>query len=610
MRHLTRCAWLVVLVVVASACGLVPPPVVAPPSSPPALDYCAVVVGVYEGDPALDAKIVSARAVLSLIDGRQLEQLTDGAGNASFGPVPSGRYRLDVSASGYVGAGQEIGCGVTAVSVQRMANPQPLPTVRVSVTTPAGPLPGALVTLDGAPPVTTDASGLATFPAVGPGPRHVWVTAAGHKPTDAHLEIPDTGSLDVQISLVPIPPAPTWRPIRGRARLSGRAFVDDDGPRPALGASFFWLAWGYRHDRARAEANLRWLAERGVDYVRALGEVGGSGWSDRIIDPAWPDYVNVIRGATELANRYGLRVQWTLFGGGSSQTEEQWWAATRRAVDALRPVVTGVQLVEIQNEQQGPPPALTRELAAYVRRELGVEVALAGTPEKELPSLYAGSAATLGTVHFDRVDGDWGWRFARQSWGYWELPNMPPAFTNNEPAGIQGSVRAENDPVKLASDALVTWIAGGAAYVIHHGAGIYGRDYTHATAGHRMANAWEQPELEQALAIIANVRSVLPGDIANWQRANNHWTAPNPVPPFRFTDLLGDAATRDRGLTRSFTALRSAEFVTVVLGARGDLVTTPTRSVTATVRELRTWTEQPWAGRLVGSGSTYLVIGR
>ncbi len=404
-----------------------------------------------------------------------------------------------------------------------------------------------------------------------------------------------------------------WQPrrLRGRVRLDGRSFVDGDGPRASLGATFFWLAWGYRHDRDRVDANLRWLAEHGVDFVRALGEVGGPNWRDRVIDPAWPDYVDVIRGATALANRYGLRVEWTLFGGGTSRTPEAWWAATRRVVEALAPVVAGVQFVEVQNEQQGPPAGLARDLAAYVRRDLGVEVAITGAPARELPALYAGAAATLATMHFDRQDGDRGWRFARQSWSYWELVHMPGAFVNNEPAGIAGSVRAENDPLKLASDALVTWIAGGAAYVLHHGAGIYGREYMHPTAGLRRANAWEQPGLSDALAIVGRVRAVLSADIANWTRADNDGRPPGPVPPFRFRqELLGVGATAARGLTGAFTATRNGEFYTVVLGARGELATESNRPVTATVRELGEWVARPWTGRLVGADATYLVHGK
>lgn len=407
------------------------------------------------------------------------------------------------------------------------------------------------------------------------------------------------------------PSTPPHQPVRGRVRLDGRSFADDNGPRPALGASLFWLAWGYRHDRERLEANLQWLAERGVDFVRALGEVGGRGWEDRVVDPAWPDYVDVIRGATALANRHGLRVEWTIFGGGASKSTDEWRAAARSVVEALRPVVAGVQFVEVQNEQQGPPLDVAREIAAVVRRELGVEVAVTGTPEQDLAAVYAGSAATVATIHFDRRAGQDGWRFARQAWEQRDRAGLPKAFVNNEPAGIASSVRAENDPARLASDALVTWVAGGAAYVLHHGAGIHGRQWTHPTAGPRQADAWAQPALAEALEMIGRIRAVLPADIANWSKAENDAAPPNPVPPYRFgPEVVGPGARLDRGAAGVFTAMRGAEFYTVILGVRGRLEAEAVRPAAATVREMREWVERPWTGRLDGTGSTFLVHGR
>ena len=407
------------------------------------------------------------------------------------------------------------------------------------------------------------------------------------------------------------PPGPQRRPSSGRVRLDGRSFADDDGPRPALGASLFWLAWGYRHDRSRLEANLRWLADHGVDFVRALGEVGGRGWEDRVVDPAWPDYADVIRGATALANRHGIRVEWTIFGGGTFRTTDEWREAARRVVAALQPVVAGVQFVEVQNEQQGPPLVLAREIAAVVRRELGVEVAVTGTPERDLAAVYRGSAATVATIHFDRQAGEDGWRFARQAWERRDQAGLPGAFVNNEPAGIASSVRAENDPVRVASDALVTWVAGGAACVLHHGAGIHGRKWTHPTAGPRQADAWAQPALAEALEMIGQIRAVLPADIANWSRAENDGAPPGPVPPLRIAPaLVGAAAPKSRGAAGVFSAMRGRDFYTVILGARGDLVTEAPRPATATVLDLRERVERPWTGRITGTDSTYLVHGR
>jgi hypothetical protein len=102
----------------------------------------------------------------------------------------------------------------------------------------------------------------------------------------------------------------------GAVRPDGRAVADAAGPFNALGATLFWGAWAYKFDRSRLERNLKVLSAAGVDYVRVLGSVGGASWEDRQTDPRWPDYDAIIAGMTDLAyDRYGLRVQWTVFGG-------------------------------------------------------------------------------------------------------------------------------------------------------------------------------------------------------------------------------------------------------------------------------------------------------
>ena len=102
----------------------------------------------------------------------------------------------------------------------------------------------------------------------------------------------------------------------GQVRADGRAVADAAGPFNALGATLFWGAWAYKLDRPRLERNLEVLSAAGIDYVRVLGSVGGASWEDRQTDPRWTDYDAIIAGMTDLAyDRYGMRVQWTLFGG-------------------------------------------------------------------------------------------------------------------------------------------------------------------------------------------------------------------------------------------------------------------------------------------------------
>lgn len=106
---------------------------------------------------------------------------------------------------------------------------------------------------------------------------------------------------------------------RGVVRFDRHVAVDDGGPFNALGASLFWAAWGYQHDRTRLESNL--LALSGTfDYIRVLGVVGpSSGWEDRTVDARDPTYATTIAGLTDLAyDAFGLRVQWTIFGGTDS----------------------------------------------------------------------------------------------------------------------------------------------------------------------------------------------------------------------------------------------------------------------------------------------------
>lgn len=107
----------------------------------------------------------------------------------------------------------------------------------------------------------------------------------------------------------------------GVVRADGHLLSDDDGPFLGLGATMMWAAWGYQHDRARLEQNLAYLADHGFNYIRALGTVGDPTrsddyWEGREVDPNQPGFDEAIAGLTDLAyDLYGLRVEWTIFGG-------------------------------------------------------------------------------------------------------------------------------------------------------------------------------------------------------------------------------------------------------------------------------------------------------
>lgn len=366
--------------------------------------------------------------------------------------------------------------------------------------------------------------------------------------------------------LPPAPPPGSGR--RGLVRLEGRAFADDAGPWCALGVSEFPLLWLIRHELDRAATRAAWYRARGADFLRAFAEVGGPTWADRTIDPDHPGWEFDIHNAIALASRCGLRLAWTIFAGPSMAHDAAWYPRTTARVCALLAgALPTVQMIEIRNEGEGPDDATTRACAAIVRARLpGVPVALCGTPEAELGRLYAGSAATLATVHYDRRYAERGWRPVRQPWGYYELQDVPTAHVNNEPIGVDSSVAAESDPVRLCAAALTSWVTGEAGYVLHHGAGIRAGGAADLAKG-RQADPWEEPALEQALALISGARACLPADLVTWERHGHAW----PSHPLDIQSDVGDAceAPGGTGCNRCYAATSGDRAVVVVAGIRG-----------------------------------------
>jgi hypothetical protein len=377
----------------------------------------------------------------------------------------------------------------------------------------------------------------------------------------------------------------------GLVHADGRAVADDGGPFDAVGASLFWLAWGYKFDRARLEANLRTLAEAGVDYVRALGDVGPDGWTDRTIDPGWPDYDAVIAGATDLAyDRYGLRVQWTIFGGSRHVPTP---VARGRLVDRVAAMARArpqkIFAIEVANEswQNGfEGEAGRREVRALgARVKAGVPnlVALSAPPNDTgaACALYAGSRADVMTVHYDRDTSRGPWAPVWQPWA-WPASDLgpgtcaapvPPVVFNNEPIGPAASVNADDDPLRIATAVVTTFLAGNAAYVLHTGAGVRGGGAEDRERG-RAANLADVPEARAIFGAIAAAKRHLPPDLPNWTRR----------------DAAGETAFRgvtealEQGrLAHAGFAERGNDIIGVLAGVTGAVVLHPQVAMTVEV---------------------------
>ena len=364
-------------------------------------------------------------------------------------------------------------------------------------------------------------------------------------------------------------------------------------PQLAVGASLFWAPWGYKFDRDRLSKNLQYLSARGVDYVRVLGTAGPAGWTDRTIDPRWPDYAEVIAGTTDLAFAHGLRVEWSIFGGiDLTPTPAAREAVVRRFAAMAKGREQKIQHFEVANEgaQNGFGGLAGRDearaLAALLRQETSNLVAITAPQDgcvdpATIRSIgctanalhwatwwYAGSAANLLTVHLDRNLRGRGaeWGPVRQAWEIQFLPGVPRAWTSNEPIGAQSSVAEDSDPMRATMSAALTWASGGSGYVVHSGAGIRGGGREDRQRG-RAANLWESPNMDAILAGIGAVRGLLPADLPNWPRSDSQRNASEY--PFDAAVLAPDL--QSERVLAAFCSHKGAAFMCFPIRLRGPV---------------------------------------
>lgn len=354
---------------------------------------------------------------------------------------------------------------------------------------------------------------------------------------------------------------PVVVPGRGQVMADVHVLRDDGGPRLYWGTTLFWGLWGELHDTARLDQNLKTASAAGADYVRVLAQVGPASWSDRTVQPSDAGWQDAIRSLTDRAfDTYGLRVQWTIFGSADAISD----AVEDQTVDGLLNAIDGrhakVWAIEIGNEsfQNQPSPTRAKALAAKVRARFAGLLATSAPDGDSCAAQapwYQNSTASLVTIHTARVQTGGPWRPIRQPWreSTFSCTGVPKAYTNNEPIGPRSSVAADDNPLRLVMQAVVSWTGGMGAYVFHTDAGIRGGGAEDRARG-RVANFWEVTNWAETTRGLQAARAALPADLPNWTRGSSQ---PPMFSVAHFELPGGPKATIDR----LYCAWRGGEFV-------------------------------------------------
>jgi hypothetical protein len=290
---------------------------------------------------------------------------------------------------------------------------------------------------------------------------------------------------------------------------------------------------------------------------------------------------------TDLAyDRYGLRVQWTLFGGAPFTPSGPSRAAL---VDRFASLARGREhklfAFEIANEAwqngfSGPEGlAELRRLGAQLNEKTAVLVALSSPATGRACATYAGSGADAMTLHYQRGFGREG--PLQPLLRPWSFPDaydrackgqLPPVVLNNEPIGPESSVRQDDSASRIAAGYIITFLAGNASYVLHTGPGIRGGGAADVSSKlRRHAHFDELPSFKAIASALAAAKQYLPPGLANWTRH-----APNA------------ASAPIRGFDRLYTAASGERFVALAVGIEQPVVVRAHVAASIEIREVAT----------------------
>lgn len=384
---------------------------------------------------------------------------------------------------------------------------------------------------------------------------------------------------------------------KGVVRAEGKKLYDDNGPFLALGATLFPMPWACLHDAERLRDNIRDMLEHGCEFFR-VGSVTGSGganvhedsWYDRCHNPGvqgWSVWIDGNRRMCELAVSMGFRVMCSIFLSADRMSREDRRRVVQEMATLFNQFPDRVLYAEISNEAK-LDTAESHELVALLRSLC---------PWLLVTSTAAdwGGASNVVAQHPERkTTGEGGmWEHCEQM--YECFKDKPHVGCIQEPIGPHSSVAEDDDPARLACDAVTGFVCGAPIYVYHCGAGIrFGGEADRNRNPSRHANFRDYPTLPKTWELLRQAKQDFQDDVANFghvthSHSKNDYTNGGAF-PFKTAPLQDLCCGETQGFLKFYCCaegVQSGRFAaSVMCVSKGIPLSAPSRRMVFTVREI------------------------
>jgi len=384
---------------------------------------------------------------------------------------------------------------------------------------------------------------------------------------------------------------------KGKVRAEGKKLLDDNGPFLALGATLFPMPWACLNDMARLKDNIRDMLDQGCECFR-VGNVTGSGgsnvqedsWYDRCLNPGvqgWQTWIDGNRQMFELAVSMGFRVLSSIFLSADRLSREDRRRAVQEMATLFNQFPDRVLYAEISNEAK-LDTAESHELVSLLR-QLCPWLLVTSTAAD-----WGGDSNVVAQHPERKTQGEGGmWEHCEQM--YECFHDKPYVGCVQEPIGPHSSVAEDDDPARLACDAVTGFVCGAPIYIYHCGAGIrFGGEADRNRNPSRHANFRDYPTMPKTWELLRQAKNDFYPDVSNIGHVT-HSNSKNDASkggafPFDTAPLQDLCCGEQEGFLKFYCCsegVQTGRFAaSVMCVSKGIPLRAPTRRMVFTVTEL------------------------